>query len=43
MAIPPYLQENNPVQANKPLNLTQLSGVINKAQGQSNRNKPDFA
>jgi hypothetical protein len=28
MAILPYLQQNNPVQAEKPLNLTQLSGAI---------------
>jgi len=30
-------------QADKPLQLTQLAGVTNKAQGQFNRNNPDFA
>ena len=30
-------------QADKPLQFTQHSGVTNKAQGQFNRNKPNFA
>ena len=43
MAILPYLQQNNSVQADKPLNLTQLSGAITKAQSQFNSYKPNFA
>jgi hypothetical protein len=38
-----YLQQNDSVQADKPLILTQLSGAITKAQGQFNRNKSNFA
>jgi hypothetical protein len=43
MTILPYLQQNNSLQADKPLNLTQLSGAITKAQDQFKRNKPNFA